>query len=239
MAAAAQKVANSGEFGSGVRPGSRWVTNSGVEFLNSLCPNKQYPFPDFDWLRPGERECLSRACGKAFDAVCDSWAISVFARLRLKVDEQRVLAVIDLKTLRFRKLADKITRETFLGDDRKDKHDFNIVPPTGLYDGNLSRSLKTLKEKGLIGCVKAVQYKGREASNIYSVAPINNLIEIFLAGLHNALCAQTDIEEQRLGELHNLLSAEIRARCADIIAEDSANLADIAKGSANVADVSV
>ncbi|MFT2212361.1 hypothetical protein ACLJYM_10780 [Rhizobium giardinii] len=205
---------------------SRWVTNDGAEFLNSLCPNSQ-AFPAFDWCTSTERLLLEEACADAFNVIGMSWDRSIFTRIdpkNLTVTEHRILAVIELKTLRFNKLVDKIPRKTFVrGDERADKYGFEIVPKSGLSDGKLTDSIRSLKKKRSIGCVKADQYNGRDASNIYCVLPIRELLARFYRYAVDALSISFEkynLSATRCTELEKHLKAELLTRCGDILRED-------------------
>lgn len=206
---------------------TRWITNDGAEFINSLCPNTQYPFPELDWCTKEERDLLEEACAAAFGMIKTSWDLSIFARIDPKkctVTEHRILAVIELKTLRFNKLLDKISRKTFFkGDNAEDRYGFEIVPKSGLSDGNLTTALASLKKKRSVGCVKADQHNGNDPSNIYCVVPIKEVLMLFDMYVQDALSQMRDkdrLAATRCTELAKEFGKELGARCRDIVRED-------------------
>lgn len=207
---------------------SKWKTTEATEFVNSLCPNAQYPFPIFEWCDSEERKLLREACTVAFDTIRASWQIGVFDRIgALNKTEQRILAVVEMKTLRFNKLLEKIPRKTFSkGEDSEDRLGFELVPVSGLSDGKLTTGLASLKKSQQIGCIKAEKHNGRDASNIYCVHPIYRTISLFYRVANEELLKRLDeglVDETRCNVLINGLLEEITTRCKSMFEEDRQN----------------
>ncbi|MFC0805468.1 hypothetical protein ACFHWW_08345 [Ensifer sp. P24N7] len=210
------------------RPKGKWFTNGGAEFLNSLCPNGQFPFPDFDCLEAGERGLLEEACTYGFNTFKESWNGGIFDRFKeFTVAEQRILAVVERKTLRFGKLLEKIPRKTFLlGDDGTDRFGLPLISKTGLDEAGLTRGLRALAGKGAIARVRADQFNGRERSNVFGVFPLTGMLQIFFIGLENKIFEfqqNGKLSATRGTALKEALEEELREHCGEILKEDQLN----------------
>lgn len=208
----------------GTKIKTRWVTNNATEFFNSLCPNNQYSFPTFDWCNAGEMKILRDACESAFHTIKEAWGVGGFEREKLTSSERRILLVVERKTFRFGKLLEKIPRRTFIrGDGAEDRYGFEIVPVSGLTNSNLTRGLASLRRARSIGCVKADRHNGNDASNIYCVQPVRDMLSQFIAYVTDVLeemVSKGRVSVLRWTELAEGLKRELHVRLMGIIIED-------------------
>jgi hypothetical protein len=210
----------------GPRRKPSWVTNDAADWVNSLCPN-QAEFPAFIWCDAAYNLEIKNACTAAFNKVKAGWNDTCLERLRLTITENRILAVIERKTLRYGKLFELIPRKTFInGDARTDKDGFPIVRPTGLSDGNLSTGLASLKSKRAVGCIKALPYNGKDPSTVYCILPSRQMLSMFFGYVSDELArkvSRNQLDADHYQELVKRFRMEMFDRCGGIMREDEAH----------------
>jgi hypothetical protein len=167
-----------------------WTTSPEAEFINSLCPNGQPPFPHFRQFDAETNQLISQAFARGFSQVRHIWFQKNYQAPRvLTLGENMVWQAIGLKTIRFNKLCEKLPRRLFTrGHLRPDNQllmdDYNlpVLPSTGLDDSGLSKALRgLLAKRGWITRLESDPHPIYGASSIYSAVPLDEAIETMLS----------------------------------------------------------